>query len=92
MLRLRKSWDILKVFNRPLPLKKINKHNLDRLDGEETVTLVKFSELAQHIVPIVKTDKSLRICGNYKVTEIEFQITSILKKNYCILKKEKSVT
>ncbi|XP_033731244.1 uncharacterized protein K02A2.6-like [Pecten maximus] len=41
---------------------------LDRLVSEGTISLVEFSEWATLIVPIVKGDDSIRICGDYKVT------------------------
>ena len=41
---------------------------LDCLVQEGTLEPVEFSEGAAPIVPIVKEDKSLEICGNYKVT------------------------
>ncbi|VDH98121.1 Hypothetical predicted protein [Mytilus galloprovincialis] len=47
--------------------KKIEKE-LDRLEKGGNIEKVEFSEWAAPIVPIVKPDKSVRICGDYKVT------------------------
>lgn len=52
----------------PFALKEKIEHELDRLVREGTVTPVEFSEWATPIVPIVKSDKTVRICGDYKVT------------------------
>lgn len=41
---------------------------LDRLQQEGVITPVTFSDWATPIVPIVKPDGSVRICGDYKVT------------------------
>ena len=41
---------------------------LDRLLSEGTVSPVEFSERATPIVPIVKSDGTIRICGDFKVT------------------------
>ena len=55
---------------RPVPysLKKKVEEELERLQAEGTVEPVQFAEWAAPIVPIVKEDKSIRICGDYKVT------------------------
>lgn len=60
------------VFCKPRPVpyamkEKIDKE-LERLEKEGTITRAMFSEWAAPIVPIVKPDGSLRICGDYKVT------------------------
>ena len=41
---------------------------LDRLQGAGLIRPVQFSDWAAPIVPIVKADGSIRICGDYKVT------------------------
>lgn len=41
---------------------------LERLEKQGIIEPVQFSEWAAPIVPIVKSDGSLRICGDYKVT------------------------
>ena len=52
---------------RPLPyaMKAPHKQELERLEKEG---IVQFSEWAAHIVPIVKSDGSVRVCGDYKCT------------------------
>ena len=41
---------------------------LDRLEQEGIIKPVQFAEWAAPIVPVVKKDGSIRICGDYKVT------------------------
>ena len=41
---------------------------LKRLEDEGTIEPVQFSECAAPIVPILKPDDSIRICGDYKTT------------------------
>ena len=41
---------------------------LDRLQQEGVITLVAFSDWAAPIVPVLKSDKSVRICGDFKMT------------------------
>ena len=41
---------------------------LTRLQEEGTIDSVQFSEWAAPIVPIMKPDNSIRICGDYKTT------------------------
>ena len=41
---------------------------LDRLERDGIIQPVEFSEWAAPIVPVVKTDGSICICGDYKVT------------------------
>ena len=55
---------------RPVPysIKDQLRRELDRLVQEGTLEPVEFSEWAAPMVPIVKEDKGLRICGDYKVT------------------------
>lgn len=55
---------------RPVPyaLREKIESELDRLVKEGTIKPVEFSEWAAPIVPIVKEDKSVRICGDYKIT------------------------
>ena len=49
-------------------LKKKVQEELERLQAEGTVEPVQFAEWAAPIVPIVKEDKSIRVCGDYKAT------------------------
>ena len=40
----------------------------DRLERDGIIQHVEFSEWAAPIIPVVKTNGSIRICGDYKVT------------------------
>ena len=55
---------------RPVPylLKEKIEQSLGKRVAEGTLTPVQFSEWAAPIVPIVKEDGSVRICGDYKMT------------------------
>ena len=49
-------------------LKKKIEDELGRLEKEGTISPVDFSEWATPMVPILKSDQPVRICGDYKVT------------------------
>ena len=55
---------------RPVPyaLKVKVEQELDRLQNDGIISPVEFSEWAAPIVPVVKQDGSVRICGDYKCT------------------------
>ncbi|KAK7095401.1 hypothetical protein V1264_006813 [Littorina saxatilis] len=55
---------------RPVPyaLREQLSQELDRLEAEGTIEKVEFSDWAAPIVTVVKPDKSIRICGDCKVT------------------------
>ena len=55
---------------RPVPyaLKAKVAKELDRLQSEGIISPVVFTEWAAPIVPVVKQDGSMRICGDYKCT------------------------
>ncbi|KAL6461145.1 hypothetical protein MHYP_G00311110 [Metynnis hypsauchen] len=55
---------------RPVPyaMKQKVEAELDRLVQENILQPVKFSEWAAPIVPVLKPDNSVRICGDYKLT------------------------
>ena len=64
--------DVEPKFCKPLPvpyaLKDRIEQELDRLVQEGILEPVEVSEWAAPIVPILKNDQSIRICGDYKVT------------------------
>ena len=55
---------------RPLPLSLRDKvaEELDRLQAEGIIVPTKFSKWAAPIVPVIKSDGSIRICGDFKRT------------------------
>ena len=55
---------------RPLPytLRTKGEKELDRLQQQNVIEPVQFSDWAAPIVPVPKSDGSVRICGDYKVT------------------------
>ncbi len=52
----------------PHALKEGIEQELTRLENLGVLEKVRYSEWAAPIVPVVKPDKSIRICGDYKVT------------------------
>ena len=55
---------------RPLPYALCHRveQELERLQKDEVITPVQFSDWAAPIVPVVKKDGSIRICGDFKLT------------------------
>jgi len=55
---------------RPVPhaLKAKVEKELDRLEKQKVIEAVQYSEWVAPIVPILKPDGSIRICGDYKLT------------------------
>ena len=55
---------------RPLPytLKTKVEKELERLEQQEVIEPIQFADWAAPIVPVIKSDESVRICGDYKVT------------------------
>ena len=41
---------------------------LERLESQDVITPIRFSEWATPIVPVVKNDGTVRVCGDYKLT------------------------
>jgi len=52
----------------PYALKTKVEQELDRLEQQDVLECVEFSNWAAPIVPVVKQDGSVRICGDYKLT------------------------
>jgi len=52
----------------PFALKAKVESELDRLQNEGVITPVQFSSWAAPVVPIVKSDGNIRLCGDYKLT------------------------
>ena len=52
----------------PYALKTKVEQELDRLEQQDVLERVEFSNWAAPIVPVVKQDGSVRICGDYKLT------------------------
>ena len=55
---------------RPVPyaLKDKVEQELERLQRDGVIEPVRFAEWAAPVVSVVKTDRSLRLCGDYKLT------------------------
>lgn len=69
-LQLKENYQPVFFKPRPVPfaLKERIESELDRLVSEDIIEPVAYSEWATPIVPIVKPNGNLRICGDYKVT------------------------
>ena len=52
----------------PFALKAAVERELDRLESEGTLEKVSYSEWAAPVVPVPKTEGTIRLCGDYKVT------------------------
>ena len=52
----------------PYALKGAIEQELDRLENMGVIEKVRYSERVAPIVPVVKPDNSIRVCGDYKVT------------------------
>lgn len=52
----------------PYILKDKVERGLDRLQKQHIITPVQFSDWAAPIVPVVKSDGTIRICGDYRIT------------------------
>ena len=52
----------------PYTMKPKIEKELDRLEKQGTIEAVQYSEWATPVVPIMKPDGSVRLCGDYKVT------------------------
>lgn len=56
--------------SRPLPfaMKERVEKEIDRLEKANVISPVKYSEWAAPVVPVIKKDSTIRLCGDYKVT------------------------
>ena len=52
----------------PYAIQEKVEREINRLEREGVITPVSFSEWAAPVVPVVKNDGSIRICGDYKIT------------------------
>ena len=52
----------------PYAMRQKVEQELERLEKQDVITPVKFSDWAAPIVPVVKRDGSVRVCGDYKLT------------------------
>ena len=52
----------------PYAMKQKVEEELDKLTTMKVIEPVRFAEWATPIVPVLKTDGSIRICGDYKIT------------------------
>ena len=52
----------------PYALRQKVEQELERLEKQDVITPVLFSDWATPIVPVVKSDGSVRVCGDYKLT------------------------
>lgn len=58
----------MKPFSVPFSIKEKIEKELCRLEKEKIISRVNFSNWGTPIVPVMKKDGSVRICGNYKLT------------------------
>ena len=56
-----------KLRQAPYALKGATEQKLDRLENIGAIEEVRYSEWKAPIVPVVKPDNSIRVCGDYKV-------------------------
>ena len=53
-------------FSVPFALNQKVKQKLERLDSQDVITPVSFSEWATTLVPVVNNDGTVCVCGDYK--------------------------
>ena len=61
----------------PFVLQEKVEQELERLEKQDIITPVKFSDWAAPIVPVEKRDNSVRVCGDYKLTVNRFAKTEV---------------
>jgi hypothetical protein len=52
----------------PYALKERVEHEIDRLESQGTIEKVEYSPWGTPIVPVVRSDGSIRLCADYKIT------------------------
>ena len=52
----------------PYVLREKIEHDLERLEKAGTIEPVQYSEWATPVVPVMKHDGTVRVCGDYKLT------------------------
>ncbi|XP_014680941.1 PREDICTED: uncharacterized protein K02A2.6-like [Priapulus caudatus] len=57
-----------KARNVPYSIRPAVELELERLENDNIITPVPFSDWATPVVPIIKVDKSVRLCGDYSIT------------------------
>ncbi|XP_046559854.1 uncharacterized protein K02A2.6-like [Haliotis rubra] len=66
-----------KVRNVPLALRQKVDAEIDRMESEDIIRKVRFSQWATPVVPVVKPSGEVRLCGDYKSTVNLFSKTDI---------------
>ena len=70
--RIHMKSDATPIFHkaRPLPyaMKKKDENELDRLEKKGIITPVQYSDWAAPVVPVLKRDGSVRLCGDFSVS------------------------
>ncbi len=59
--------DVAPKFYKNCPRERVEKE-IDRLEEANIISPVKFSEWAAPVVPVIKNDSTIHLCGDYKVT------------------------
>ena len=71
-MKLHVDKDVSPIFHKersvPYMMREKIESELEKLVNEKIITPVEFSDWACPIVPVVKSDGSVRICGDYKTT------------------------
>ena len=64
--------DTTPLFFKPRPVpyacKELFEQELRRLEEDEIIEAVRFSHWAAAVVPVLKRDRSIRICGDFRLT------------------------
>ena len=73
----------LKAHSVPFSLKQKVEQELERLESQDVVTPVPFSEWATPIVPMVKNDGTVHVCDDYKLTTNKVSKTDMYPMLHC---------